>query len=222
MGLFNLSEQKALVFHQAVLGLLGTHPNLRVRALAELDRTRTASPEQAALCDRWAALLDLAINDMAEVVLADGPDGGLLRAHSPFTDALNPTERNAIWQRIGLIQFMGYYTEAATDLALDLSEQAAITNIAIEDLTSWQSRPPLEISKDELHHLKLVVALHKTLIELAPDQNVRRGWLRQQSETLGAAPLSLLTDGKAADVLENLAGSAKLTLGAENLPRMGN
>ncbi|MHA1597854.1 MAG: hypothetical protein ACTSV1_03960, partial [Alphaproteobacteria bacterium] len=137
MGPFHLTEQKALNFHQALVGLLRSHPNLRTRALAELERMRDASPAQVELCDRWAALLDLTLEDMAEVILADTADGGLLRAHSPFTDALTATERNAVWQRIGLVQFMRHYTNAADDLALDLSEQAAITGIAIEELTHW-------------------------------------------------------------------------------------
>ncbi|MHA1598333.1 MAG: hypothetical protein ACTSV1_06385, partial [Alphaproteobacteria bacterium] len=64
--------------------------------------------------------------------------------------------------------------------------------------------------------------LHKTLLELAPDRDVRRRWLREESETLGAAPLIMLSNGKAADVLENLAGSTQLTLGPDNMPRMGN
>ncbi|MBT3237247.1 MAG: hypothetical protein HOK06_02035 [Rhodospirillaceae bacterium] len=222
MVLSQLTEQKALVFHRAVLGLLEQHPNVRARALDQLEHLRADTDSNNELCDRWAALLDLPIDEMAGVVLADTPDGGLLRANSPFTDALTPGERNSIWRRIGLVQFMGYYLDAAADLALELSDQAAITGIAIEELTIWQSRAPLEIDKEHLQRLKLVVALHKTLVELAPDRDVRRRWLREESATFKATPLTLLSEGKAGDVLDNLAGSTKLTLGPDNLPRMGN
>lgn len=221
MSLFPLNEQKSLQFHQAVLGLIGAHPNLMTRAVAELARIRTSSPEQITLWDHWAVVLDLPAQEMADMVLADTIDGGLLRANSPFTGALSNDERNAIWRRIGLAQFMGHYLDAAADLALDLAEQAAITGIEIEELTIWRSQVPQEIGKDALYLLKQVVALHKTLTAIAPDRDVRRRWLRCESPTLSATPIALLMDGKAAHVLDSLAGAVQLTLGPDDLPRMG-
>jgi len=221
MNVFPLSEQKSLQFHQAVLGLIGAHPNLVTRAVAELAGIRSRKPGQMALWDRWAVVLDLPLREMADTVLADTADGGLLRANSPFAEALSSAERNDIWRRIGLAQFMGHYLDAAADLALDLAEQAAITGIELEELTVWQSQAPREIGKDALYLLKQVVALHKTLIGIAPDRNVRRRWLRCESPTLSGTPLSLLMEGKAAYVLDSLAGAAQLTLGPDDLPRIG-
>lgn len=221
MSVFPLTENKALQFHQAVLGLIVAHPNLLTRTAAELATIRSRSPEQISLWDRWAVVLELPAQEMAEVLLADTADGGLLRANSPFTGALSSEERNAIWRRIGLAQFMGHYLDAATDLALDVAEQAAITGIEIEELTTWQSHAPQEISAEALYLLKQIVALHKTLTGIAPDRDVRRRWLRCQSETLAATPIALLMDGKAAYVVESLSGAVQLTLGPDDLPRMG-
>jgi len=221
MGLFTLSEQKALVFHRAVLGLIGGHPNLIPRALAELGRLRDRKPEQAALWDRWQALLDLAPEKMADPVLADTADGGLLRANSPFTNALTNSERNAVWQRIGLMQFMGYYFEAVADLALEPSEQAAITGLDAEELAGWRLAPPQVLGQGVLDRLKQVVALHKVLVGINPDRDARRRWLRHESETLSAAPLSLLMAGQAGRVLEMLTGARQITVSADDLPRMG-
>jgi len=222
MSLFTLSEQKSRVFHQAILGLIGGHPNLIPRAIKELAGFRSRRPGRQAVWDRWAAILDLPPQQMAGAVLADTADGGLLRANSPLADALSHAERNAIWRRIGLMQFMGHYFDAAADLALDLPEQAAITGVPIEALTGWRTNGPWEITEDTLSRLKQVVSLHKALTGINPDPDVRRRWLRHQSPTLSATPLSLLMDGKGDRVLETLAGAVQLILSPDDLPRMGN
>ena len=221
MGLFSLSEKKARLFHQAVLGLNSNHPSLIFRAQNELARLRSQKPGQTTLWDRWQALLNLPFEKMANLVLADTPDGGLLRADSPFNDVLNKAERTAIWQRIGLMQFMEHYFDAVADLGLEISEQAVITGIGIDELKVWQTRAPQEIRKESLERLKWIVALQKGLVKIAPDREVRRHWLRHESPTLSAIPLSLLMDGKTSYVLENIAGAAQLTLNRDNMPRMG-
>jgi len=222
MSIFALSEQKSLVFHQVIMGLIGNHPNLITRAVAELSKFRSRKAEQMALWDRWAALLDLPLEEMAPHVLADTADGGLLRANSPFTVALSKPERNAIWQRIGLMQFTGHYFGAAADLALDLAEQSVIIGVTTAELTAWQKQRPQEMTKGVLDRLKQVVALHKALSVITSDQEVRRRWLRSESPTLAALPLSLMMEGKAAQVLESLAGAAQLVLSPDDLPRIGN
>jgi hypothetical protein len=130
MELFSLSEEKALLFHRAIVGLVHEHPNLLVRARAELENQRARTPEQENLWDRWAALLDKPLDDLSAVILADTPDGGLLRAHSPLGAALDTSERNAVWRRIGLIQFFHHYLIAVDDLGVSTPEQAAITGRA--------------------------------------------------------------------------------------------
>ena len=222
MSIFTLSEQKTLVFHQTILELVEDHPNLLSRALKGLDELRSRKPEQAMLWDRWAALLDLPLKEMADFVLADTADGGLLRSNSPFSQSLSTAERSSIWQRIGLRQFMGNYSEAVDDLALELSEQAAITGIDAKELAAWQTKAPQEISKENLSRLKQIVSLQMTLAGINSDQEFRRRWLRSESQTLSATPISLLKDGKAGQVLESLVGAVQITMTTEDMPRMGN
>ena len=221
MSSFNLSEQKALVFHQAVMGLSRNNPDLIPHTLKVLEKFRTSKPEQVDLWDRWSALLEASFEKMSDIILADTPDGGLLRAHSPFMDALNKTERNLIWQHIGFLQFVRYYLDAVDDLALELPEQAAITGFSMEELSVLKTQVPADISAERLNGLKQVVSLQKMLFGLDVDQQMRRNWLRHESETLQGVPLSLLMSGKADFVLESLTGVTQLTVRPEDMPRMG-
>lgn len=217
---FLLSEEKALLFHRAVLSVARQHGNLITRARTELDGLRATRPNLADLWDRWAALLDMDVDAMTAPILADTPDGGLLRAHSPFGAALSAEERNTIWQRIGLVQFVGYFLDAAADLDLTLDEQATLTGVAADLLDEWRAMAPMELRKGEMDKLKQVVSLHSALKGLAPDRTVRRKWLRAQSETLGGTPLALMLAGDMERVMDHLTGAVQLTLGPDNYPRM--
>jgi hypothetical protein len=221
MKLFSLSEKKTRVFHQAVLELASEHPCLISRAQKELLEFCSLMPEQKVLWDRWQDLLMLPYEKIAKQVLADTPDGGLLRAESPFHNALSKVERTAIWQRIGLLQFLEHYFVAVADLELEISEQSAITGISVEELQAWQTRAPKEMRKESVECLKLIVALQKSLIKIAPDREVRRHWLRHESQTLSAIPLSLLMGGKTLFVMEYIVGATQLTLNNYDMPRMG-
>ena len=150
MKLFSLSEKKTRVFHRAILELTGKYPSLIDRAQKELLELRSRKPEQVLLWDRWQILLYLPFEEMANQVLADTPDGGLLRANSPFQNALSKVERTAIWQRIGLLQFMEHYFIAVADLGLSTTEQAAITGVSREELKAWKTRAPQEIRKESV------------------------------------------------------------------------
>jgi len=220
MELFTLSEEKALLFHRAIMGLVREHPNLLVRARDQLQEQRLQAPDQENIWDRWAALLDKTLDDLTPVVLADTPDGGLLRAHSPLGAALSTSERKAVWQRIGLIQFFRYYLVAVDDLALSTSEQAAITGLDEVDLVQWRATGPGELPRQALEKLKLVVALHKSLGGVSDNMDVRRRWLRNTSETLEAVPVDLLTGGEIVRVVDSLAGAVRLTLGPADMPQM--
>lgn len=220
MDPFLLSEEKALLFHRAILSVARQHGNLIARARTELESARAKQPDRAELWDRWAAILDMDLDAMSAPVLADTPDGGLLRAHSPLGAALSAEERNAIWQRIGLVQFVGYFMDAAADLDLNIAEQAALTGIEETSLADWAVLAPMELQKGELDKLKQLVSLQSALKGLAPDQDVRRKWLRAASETLGGTPLELMLSGDMERVMEHLTGAVQLTLGADNYPRM--
>jgi len=220
MELFTLSEEKALLFHRAIIGLVREHPNLLVRARDQLQEQRLSAPDQESIWDRWAALLDKSLDDLTPVVLADTPDGGLLRAHSPLGAVLSTSERKAVWQRIGLIQFFRHYLIAVDDLALSASEQAAITGLDEVDLVQWRATGPGELPRQALEKLKLVVALHKSLDGVSDSTDVRRRWLRSISETLEAIPVDLLTGGEIARVVDSLAGAVRLTLSPADMPQM--
>jgi len=220
MDLFTLSEEKALLFHRAIMGLVQQHPNLLVRARRQLKDQRRRAPNQDMIWDRWAALLDKSVVDLAPVILADTPDGGLLRAHSPLGAALDVSERKAVWQRIGLIQFFQHYLIAVDDLDFAPHEQAAMTGLDEADLVRWRATGPGELPKAALESLKLVVALHKSLNGVSDSVDVRRRWLRLRSETFEAAPMDLLTGGEIARVVDSLAGAVRLTLGPADMPRM--
>ncbi len=220
MELFALSEEKALLFHRAIMGLVDEHPNLLVRARAQLDEMRQGDPDSNHNFDRWAGLLDKPLPELGAVILADTPDGGLLRAHSPFAAALSTAERNSIWRRIGLIQFFQHYLLAVDDLGLDLSEQAAITGLAENDLERWRLTGPGQMPPATLQRLKQIVALQKSLRGVSDNRDVRRRWLRTISETLDGAPLELLKGGEIARVVDSLAGAVRLTLSPADLPQM--
>jgi hypothetical protein len=220
MSAFLLTEEKALLFHRALVGVAREHPNLIARARAEVDRLREKQPSHGALWDRWTALLDMAFDDMIAMVLADTPDGGLLRAHSPLGGALSAAERNVMWQRIGLVQFIDHFFIAVDDLALSVAEQAGLTGHAVDALTAWRTTPPETLKKGDLDKFKQVVSLFNTLKSIAPDQNIRRRWLRVESETLGGTPIDLLLADDADRVMGHLVGAAQLTLGPDDLPRM--
>ena len=220
MELFTLSEEKALLFHRAIMGLVQQHPNLLVRARQQLEDQRRRDPDQEMVWDRWAALLDKSPVELAPVILADTPDGGLLRAHSPLGAALSVSERKTVWQRIGLIQFFQHYLIAVDDLGFAPDEQAAITGLNEDDLVRWRVTGPGELPKAALQSLKLVVALHKSLKGVSDSADIRRRWLRSKSETLNAAPMDLLVGGEIARVVDSLAGAVQLTLGPADMPQM--
>jgi len=220
--MFTVDEHKTLMVHRAIVGLLDDHPNITVRARAKLGKIRAESPERSDLWDRWAALLDLPAERMADVVLADTPDGGLLRANSPLFEALSIGERNILWQLVGLMQFMDHYFEAADDLDLDRDEQAAITGLAADDLESWEQAGPGQMRRGQLESLKRIIALHTALVRTGAEQDARRMWLRRESPALDDTPLDMLMDGRAAEVLDSLTGAAQINLGPGDLPRMGN
>ena len=221
MKLFSLSEKKTQFFHVAILELIRENPNLIVRAQKKLYELRSRNPEQTALWDRWQKLLNIPFEKMTAQILADTPDGGLLRANSPFHNALSKVEKTAIWQRIGLMQFIQHYLVAVADLGLEISEQAAITGVSKEELKAWQTRAPQELRKEIVMCLKSVIALQKSLVKISPNQEIRRVWLRHKSQTLSAIPLSLLMEGKTSLVIDNVTGASQLTLHHRDLPHMG-
>jgi len=222
MNMFELSEEKALQFHRAIVDLAGRHPNLIERAANQLAKLRQRDPDKSFIWERWAHALSLPLAEMAGSVLADTPDGGLMRANSPLGEILSASERNAIWQRIGLLQFVHHFFHAAAELGLTMSEQAMITGVDSSEIDSWNEALPQQMTVETLARLKHVVALHKALSSVQPDRETSRRWLRGDSQVMGGTPLSLLLGGNAEQLLDSVSGAAQLKLENHNLPRMGH
>ena len=221
MNMFELSEEKALLFHRAVVDLAGQHPNLIERAIHQLATFRQRDPDKNVIWERWAHALALPLDEMAGPVLADTPDGGLMRANSPLSEILSASERNAIWQRIGLLQFVHHFVQAAAELGLTVSEQATITGVDSSEIDSWNEALPQQMTVETLARLKQIVTLHKALSSVQPDRETCRRWLRSDSQVMGGTPLSLLLGGQAEQLLDSVSGAAQLKVGNHNLPRMG-
>lgn len=218
MDRFAVNEGRMLYFHRVALDQARRSPGLLGRARRELERLRSQRPESEGVWKEWEGLLDGGLDAMAAAVLADTPQGGLLRANSPLTEGLAPEERNALWQRVGLQQFAAYYLIAVADLALTVDEQAAITGVAADTLAAWRETPPLTMTQNVLDELKLVVGLQHALEMLYPDTEVRRSWLRSHVDALSARPIDILTNGDGDMLQRTLVAAVQPLLKDNELP----
>jgi len=222
MNMMDLTEQKTLLFHRAIIDLARQHPGLISRARDELARLRLTQPAQEKIWGRWHVLLELPLETLAVFALTDDPDGGLLRANSPLSRILSSKERNSIWQRIGLAQFVQHVLHASDDLGLTTAELSDITGVDEHLITTWRNELPDSITIDTLGRLKWVVALQRALAGIETDQEARRNWVRTPSKTLGNSPIALLRGGQATFVIDSVSGAARLVMSKEDVPRMGH
>ncbi len=218
MADFMLSEQRALDFHHAVLETMPDHPNLIDRARQRLAALKESRGDLNRVWEKWTDILDRPIEDMGRDILADTPEGGLLRAHSPLDGMLSVQERNALWQRVGLRQFFCFFMDAAADMALSEDEQASLAGQDPTTLAGWRESPPRTMTRETLERLKRVVSVHVTLKELLGDRESRRNWLRQESATLGACPIDLLMGEGIERLREHLSGARRLRLKPGDMP----
>ncbi len=217
MDRFAVNESRMLYFHRLVLDQARRSPGLVERARSRLAQMRAARPDAAALLDEWEQLLAGGVDALA-AVLADTPHGGLLRANSPMVDGLAAEERNALWQRVGLQQFVAYFLAAADDFDLDLDEQAAVAGLPVAAMAEWYRAPPLDLAQSTLDALKRLVGLRHALERLYPDRDARRAWLRRPDDRLAARPLDLLLRGDAALLHDAVAAAARPLLGPGDVP----
>ncbi len=215
---FMFPEARALHFHRVALGQALQTPNLLRRARDILPRLRAARPNLADAWDRWAVALDLPPDRMAEDVLADTPTGGLLRAHSPLYECLTETERMALWQRVGLQQFVAYFQVAAEDLAWDDERQAAITGIDPKVLAAWRRELPITILASVMAVLKSVVSIHRALVGFTETPEARRAWLAEPNPNLGGRPIDLMGGGRLSEVEAYLVDAARDRLTRGDVP----
>lgn len=195
-----VNESRMLYFHRVLVAEARRSPSLVERARAELARRHALRPDPHGVWAEWLGLLDGPFEALAEAVLADTPRGGLLRANSPLADCLGPEEKNALWQRIGLHQFVAMFLQAAQDLRLSVEEQAAITGLPAEEVAGWRASAPMLMQPQVLDALKLVVAVHRALERLFPDPDTRRAWLRSPVDLFAAPPLTLMLSGEGGKV----------------------
>ena len=219
MAQFTLSEDRSLQYHRAILSQARKNEDILTRAGQQLDRMRLKKPNMASLWQRWENILASPIDDIAKSVLANTPDGGLLRANSPLGDAMTPRERNALWRSIGLIQFIVVFLTAANDLGLNYDEQAKLTGVDADELKTWVDTPPMELSGEQLASIKQVVAMQSALRGMFGDIDERQAWLRDPHEGLEATPIDLLLAGNVQRVQDYLADTVRPTLKTKDLPQ---
>lgn len=219
MAQFTYSEDRSLQYHRAILSQARKNEDILTRAVQQLERMRLKKPNLIGVWTRWDSILKGSIDDIAEVVLADTPDAGLLRQHSPLGDAMTPRERNALWRSIGLIQFALTYLTAANDLGLSYDEQARIIGVDAEALKTWHLTPPVELSGEQLAAIKQVIAMQSALRGLFGDMDERQAWLREHHEGLEGTPLEIVLAGDAPRVQHYLADTVRPTLKAKDLPQ---
>jgi hypothetical protein len=218
MDRFAINESRMLYFHRVVLDEARRTPSLIVRARATLGGMRDRRPDTHGVWAEWESLLDGSIEELAAVVLAPSARAGLLRANSPIIEGLAPEERNALWQRVGLQQFVAYFMAAAEDLALTAEEQAAIASVSVEVVEGWREEPPLTITSGSLEALKLIVGLRHALALLYPDGDVRRSWLRGHVDAFAGRPIDILLAGDGASIQAYVLGAVQPHLASENMP----
>ncbi|CCQ74282.1 antitoxin Xre/MbcA/ParS toxin-binding domain-containing protein [Magnetospira sp. QH-2] len=204
MADFMFPEAQALHFHKVLLHQIVTSPNLLARAREELKGLRSRKQGLAETWDRWAILLDADLEVMAPQILANTPDGGLLRANSPLYECLVEEERKALWQRVGLQQFVIYFHQAVDDLGLSEEDQIRITGLGATELAQWRQDLPATMKASVMDKLKSVVSIHRALVGFTQSPDQRRAWLDEDNGNLGGRPAALLTEGRLHDVEDYL------------------
>lgn len=218
MDRFAINESRMLYFHRLVLDQARRSPGLLERARAQVQRLRATRPDIDGVWGEWEALLAGDIGALEAAVQAATPRGGLLRANSPLVEGLAAEERNALWQRVGLQQFVAYFLAAAEDLDLSPDQQAAIAGLPVAAVADWRRAPPLDMAQSTLDALKRLVAVRHALERLHPDRDARRAWLRRPESTLAARPLDLLIGGHAAALHDALSAAVRPLLGPGDVP----
>jgi hypothetical protein len=190
-----VNESRMLYFHRVLVAEARRAPGLLERARTELARRHAQRPDPHGVWAEWLDLLNGPFEALAEAVLADSPRGGLLRANSPLADCLGAEEKNALWQRIGLHQFVAMFLQAANDLHLTIEEQAALTGLPEDEVAGWRAAAPASMAAEVLEALKIVVGVHRALERLFPDPDTRRAWLRSPVDLFAAPPIGLILAG---------------------------
>ncbi|GAB6053453.1 hypothetical protein JCM17960_22730 [Magnetospira thiophila] len=204
MADFMFSEAQTLHFHRVLLHQMVETPNLLRRAREELDKLRQRQATYASTWDRWAELLAGGLERIAPEVLSNSPAGGLLRAHSPLYECLVEAERKALWQRVGLQQFVQYFHEAVDDLGISRDEQTQMIGVAGEVLADWRLELPSTMTASVMNQLKSVVSIHRALVGFTQTAEQRRAWLMESNGNLEGRPVDLLTGGRLHDVEDYL------------------
>jgi hypothetical protein len=213
MDPFAVTESRTLFFHRVLLEQIERSPALLERARAALPDLAPRAPQ--AVRDRWQALLSGPVTAMAAAILDEGPDGGMLRAHSPLLAAMSDAERNSLWQRVGMQQIVAYGLAAAADLGLSPEEEAAVLG---EAAAQWHQAPPATLTVEAMDPLKQIIAIQRALAVLVPDGHDRQAWLRTPHPAFGARPVEILTNGGAALLQQGLAEMVRPHLDRRDLP----
>lgn len=218
MAVFLLPDDQTLLFHRVLISQMGDSPNLLPRAKRQLIRMRSAKPRMASTWNAWEGLLDLDLLSLAQHLLQDTSQAGLLRANSPLYDCLDEVERKSLWQRVALQRFVVYFHEAVDDLGFSEPEQAALTGLDSRTLAEWRRELPATMTKSALDVIKSVVSVHKSLAGFSGGREDRRGWLNEPNPGFGAAPKDVMLTGRLGEVEAYLVDAVKSRLTGADRP----
>lgn len=93
------NDERSLAYHRAIASHLLADDGIVIAARAVVERWRGRKTVAAYYVERWSALLSRSSNELAAALVDPGEQASELRQVSPFTGALEPRERWAIWRR---------------------------------------------------------------------------------------------------------------------------
>jgi hypothetical protein len=96
-----VAEERSLAYHRAVAERLRGRPELIERARARVESWLAQGPVHPVHARRWARLLTLPLEQLADALVDPSEDARELRQVSPFAGALSARERWAIWREVG-------------------------------------------------------------------------------------------------------------------------
>lgn len=100
MNLHRLAELRSIALHAAVAERLAERPDLVDRARARIATWRRDGRLAEVYASRWAALLDLPLDELAAKLVEDSEEMRELRQATPFAGVVPPRERFRIWREV--------------------------------------------------------------------------------------------------------------------------
>ena len=100
MDAHRLAELRSIALHRAIADRLRHDPSLLEDARARLARWRDAGALHVEYAAEWQHALDLPLDDLCALLVADTERARDLRQCTPFAGAVDPRERWRIWREV--------------------------------------------------------------------------------------------------------------------------